>query len=261
MAKNPWANDPDLVAMRSSKLAQRGSTPWAGLLVGVALVACGTFIFAYYVPLYRAHQTLASSYGRTMQQIKTLEDTLAQAQASLKAEIAKRETLEAEKRQKDSSSKSASGELEKVKSALAEKLSSPIGKKQAALAVDGGRLVVALSSGALFGTGKLEVSGGGKNMLCEIGKAAGSQPVGVVGATDDGSVPMMLKPKYSDAWALSAGAAASVAATLEDKCSVPGGKLRASGFGEAKAMPKALEGTKIGGLRVEIEIGGGDQKP
>jgi len=95
----------------------------------------------------------------------------------------------------------------------------------------------------------------------EIGKAAGSQSVSVVGATDDGSVPMMLKPKYSNAWALGAGAAASVAATLEDKCSVPGAKLRASGFGDAKAMPKALEGTKIGGLRVEIEIGGGDQKP
>src|SRR5262245_19650027 len=97
MARNPWASDPEMKAMRG----QRGSAPWAGLLVGVALVACGTFIFAYYVPLYRAHQTLASSHGRIMQQIKTLEDTLTQAQATLKSEIAKNQTLEAEKRQRD----------------------------------------------------------------------------------------------------------------------------------------------------------------
>jgi chemotaxis protein MotB len=101
MARNPWATDPDIKAMRLSTRGQRGSTPWAGLLVGVALVGCGTFIFAYYVPLYRAHQTLNTSHARLMQQIKTLEDTLTQAQASLKSEIAKRQTLEAEKRQSD----------------------------------------------------------------------------------------------------------------------------------------------------------------
>jgi chemotaxis protein MotB len=261
MAKNPWADDPDMNAMRVSMRPQRGSAPWAGLLVGVALVACGTFIFAYYVPLYRAHQTLASSHGRIMQQVKTLEDTATQAQASLKSEIAKRETLEAEKRQRESASKSSSGELESVRAALAQKLEGAISKKQAAVALDGDRLVVALGSGALFSTGKVEVSGSGKSLLCDVGKAAGQRPVRVEAATDADGVPALLKLKYTNAWALTAAASANVANTLEEKCSVSGSKLSATGSSQNRPPRKALEGTKIGGLRVEIEIGGAERKP
>jgi chemotaxis protein MotB len=260
MARNPWASDPDMRAMRLST-RQRGSAPWAGLLVGVALVACGTFIFAYYVPLYRAHQTLATSHARIVQQIKTLEDTLTQAQASLKSEIAKRQTLEAEKRQRDGAGKTPPGELDAVRTALTQKLERPIGKKQAAVAVEGERVVVVLASGALFGTGKVDVSGSGKTILCDIGKAAGGRAVKVEAATDDDGVPARLKPKYTNAWAFSTAAAASVANTLEEKCSVPGAKLTASGFGKTKAPRKAFEGTKIGGLRIEIEIGGAERKP
>lgn len=247
-------------AMRASMRPQRGSAPWAGLLVGVALVACGTFIFAYYVPLYRAHQTLSASHGRIMQQITTLEDTLTQAQATLKAETAKNQTLEAEKRQRESATKSSASDLDPIKSALAQKLEGPISKKQAAVAVDGDRLVVALGSGALFSTGKVEVSGSGKNVLCEIAKAAGGRLVHVESSTDDGGVPAALKLKYTNDWALSGAAAANVADTLEEKCSVQSSKLSSSGYSNKPAR-KALEGTKISGLRVEIEIGGPEKKP
>jgi chemotaxis protein MotB len=256
MARNPWADDPETKAMRP----ERGSAPWAGLLVGVALVACGTFIFAYYVPLYRAHETLASSHGRIMQQIKSLEDTLTQAQATLKSEIAKRETLEAEKRQRDSAVKSSAGELEPLKATLGQKLEGPISKKQAAVALDGDRLVVVVGSNALFSTGKVEVSGSGKNALCEIGKAAGARPVRIEASTDDGGVPALLKLKYTNEFALSAAAAASVANTLEDKCNLKAAQLSASGYAN-KPPRKGLEGAKIGGLRVEIEIGGAEKKP
>ena len=256
MARNPWADDPETKAMRS----ERGSAPWAGLLVGVALVACGTFIFAYYVPLYRAHETLASSHGRIMQQIKSLEDTLTQAQAALKSEIAKRETLEAEKRQRESAVKSSAGELEPLKATLGQKLEGPISKKQAVVALEGDRLVVVVGSNALFSTGKVEVSGAGKNALCEIGKAAGARPVRIEASTDDSGVPALLKLKYTNEFALSAAAAASVANTLEDKCNLKAAQLSASGFAN-KPPRKGLEGAKIGGLRVEIEIGGAEKKP
>jgi chemotaxis protein MotB len=260
MARNPWASDPDMKAMRVSMRPQRGSSPWAGLIVGVALVACGTFIFAYYVPLYRAHQTLATSHARIMEQIKASEDRLTQAQATLKSETAKTQTLEAEKRQRDSATKGSAGELEPVKSALAQKLEGAISKKQAAVALDGDRLVVAFASGALFSSGKVEVSGSGKNVLCEIGKAAGPRPVRVEAMTDEGGVPALLKLKYTNPWALSGAAAASVADTLEEKCNVQSSKLSASGYSNKPAR-KALEGTKISGLRVEIEIGGPEKKP
>jgi chemotaxis protein MotB len=260
MARDPFADDPDLRAMRSSMRPQRGSAPWVGLLVGVALVACGTFIFAYYVPLYRAHETLATSHGRIMQQIKSLEDTLTQAQATLKSEIARRETLEAEKRQRDTSTKSSASELESVRATLGQKLEGPVSKKQAGLALDADKLVVVLGSSALFSTGKVEVSGGGKNLLCEIGKAAAGRPVRVEASTDDSGVPALLKLKYTNEFSLSAAAAASVANTLEDKCNVKATQLSASGYAN-RPPRKALEGTKIGGLRVEIEIGGGEKKP
>src|SRR5262245_43767449 len=153
MARNPWADDPDMKVMRGSMRSQRGSAPWAGVLVGVLVVACGTFIFAFYLPLYRAHQSAVSSYDRIMRQVKNLEDTLTQAQATLKSEIAKRETLEAEKRQREGASKSSAGELESVRATLAQKLEGAISKKQAGVALDGDRLVVALGSNALFSTG------------------------------------------------------------------------------------------------------------
>jgi chemotaxis protein MotB len=260
MAKEPWADDPDIKAMRSSMRPERGGVPWAGLLVGIALVACGTFVFAYYVPLYRAHQTLASSHGRIMQQIKGLEDTLSQAQASLKSEIAKRESLESEKRQRESASNSSAGELESAKATLAQKLDGPVSKKQAAMALDGDRLVVAFSSGALFSTGKIEVSGAGKNALCEIAKAAGARPLRVEATTDEGGVPAQLKLKYTNEFALSSAAAANVANTLTEKCAVPAARLAASGYANKPAR-KALETAKISGLRVEIEIGGGEKRP
>jgi flagellar motor protein MotB len=261
MAKNPWADDPDMKALRISTRTQRGSAPWAGLLVGLAFVAFGTFIFGFYLPLYRAHQTANASYQRIMQQVKSLEDTATQAQAALKAEIAKRETLEAEKRQREGASKGSSGELESVRAALAQKLEGPISKKQAGVALDGDRLVVVLGSGALFSTGKVEVSGGGKNVLCDIAKAAGQRPLRVEAATDADGVPVMLKIKYTNAWALTGAATSSVANTLADKCSVQGPKLSATGYAENKPPRKALEATKIGGLRIELEIGGAERKP
>jgi hypothetical protein len=85
--------------------------------------------------------------------------------------------------------------------------------------------------------------------------------VNVEAATDEDGVPAMLKPKYKNAWSFSTAAAASVANTLEEKCSVPGAKLTASCFGKTKAPRKAFEGTKFGGLRVEIDIGGAERKP
>jgi chemotaxis protein MotB len=196
-----------------------------------------------------------------MQQVKTLEDTATLAQASLKSEIAKRETLEAEKRQRESATKSSSGELESVRAALTQKLEGPISKKQAAVALDGDRLVLGLGSNAVFSAAKVEVSGSGKSLLCDVGKAAGTRPIRVEAATDENGVPAMLKLKYTNAWALTAAAAANVANTLQEKCSVSAAKLSATGTGENRAPRKALEGAKIGGLRLEIEIGGAERKP
>jgi chemotaxis protein MotB len=241
--------------------SQRGSAPWAGLLVALALVAFGTFIFGFYLPLYRSHQTAVASYERFRGQVKALEDTLTQAQATLKSEIAKRETLEAEKRQREGASKGSAGELESVRATIAQKLEGPISKKQAGVALEGDRVVVVLGSGALFSTGKVEVSGGGKNLLCDVAKAAGPRMVRVDAATDADGVPAMLKIKYTSAWALTGAAASSVANTLEEKCSVQGPKLSASGYAENKPPRKALEATKIGGLRIELEIGGPERKP
>lgn len=261
MARNPWADDPDPMAARVSRRSQRGSAPWAGLFIGLLLVGTGTFVFGFYLPLYRAHQSANSSYERIMQQVRSLEDTLSKAQAALKAEIAKRETLEAEKRQREGASKSSAGELDSVRATLAQKLDGPISKKQAGVAVDGDRLVVVLGSNALFSTGKLEVSSAGKSLLCDIGKAAGPRMVRVEAATDSDGVPALLKLKYTNAWALTGAAASSVANVLEEKCSVKGSLLSASGYAGNKAPHRALQGTKIGGLRLEIEIGGAERKP
>lgn len=254
MAKNPWADDPDLQAMRASMRPERGPVPWRGLLFGVVLVACGTFAFAYYVPLYRAHQTLVASHGRVMSQIETLQASLTRVRADLESETKKREALEAEKKQREDAVKADEKELETVKQALEKGLDKPLSKKQAAVGIDDGRLIVGFGSSALFSAGKLDVSSSGKDALCDLAKAAGSRRLRVVGATDDDGLPALIKLKYDNAWQASATAAASVAETLESKCSVQGTRLTAAGLADTRKPSAALGDAKLGGLRVEIEI-------
>jgi hypothetical protein len=220
MARNPWDDDPDVAAMRSMR-PRGGGTSWGRILFGVLLVGCGTFAFAYYVPLYRAHTALVGDHAKLRGELESTQSATKQAQSEAKTLKEKNEELQAEQDKRDSAKKSAGAGAESVKSAVLAAIDKAVKKKQGAAALEDDGVRAGIAPSFLFSTGKIEVSGGGKEALCALAKAAGSGVLRVSAVATDDDVPASLKSKYESGWAFAGGAAGSVAETLEGKCSVP----------------------------------------
>ncbi|HEY3493146.1 MAG TPA: hypothetical protein VGK73_00615 [Polyangiaceae bacterium] len=248
MAKNPWNDDPDLAAMRP----RRGPMPWGRVFVGVVLVGCGTFGLAYYLPLYRAHRSLSDDHSRLRAEVETIQGSAGKVKTELKEVTEKYETLAAERDKREAAAKGKSTELAGVKSALSSSLEKVVKKKQAAIGADDSGVRVALSSGFVLATGKAETSGSGKVALCEIAKAAGTRPLRVVGVASE--VPALLQTKFTNVWAYNAAAAAAVADTLADKCSVAAARISAESPGAPRPAGAAFGGETVPASRVEVVI-------
>ncbi|MGC4092225.1 MAG: hypothetical protein QM756_30960 [Polyangiaceae bacterium] len=177
MARNPWENDPDLQAFAGRR---SGGMPWGRVLVGLVVVGGLTFVGAYYLPLFRAHDTLSAEHQRSVDQSHTLERSLADAKADLQKAAARRDELEAEKQKRESGSVSAASELEGLRSELSSKLDKAEKKSLAAVALKNGVLSVSLADALLFSPKKLEPSAGGKQVLCDVAKAAAARSIRIL---------------------------------------------------------------------------------
>jgi hypothetical protein len=243
-----WQDDPDLAAMRP----RGGSTPWGRVGFGVLFVGCGTFALAYYLPLNRAHHALADDHARLRGELTSVQQRLTKAEAELKEASAKRDELdEAVKKQEAKSSgqaQDASG-LKAALNAAVEKLAK---KKLALVGSDAAGARVALAAGGLFSAGKVELSAGGAATLCAVAKAAGSRSIHVIGVATDDDVPAPLKSKFSSAWGYTSATAAEVAATLHEKCSVPGTRLYVEASDGTRASSPAFAPEKPPVPRIEL---------
>jgi flagellar motor protein MotB len=242
-----WQDDPDLAAMRP----RRGNTPWGRILMGIVLVGCGTFGLAYYLPLNRAHHALSDDHSRLRQKLEGVQQTLEKTQAELKAAAAKRDELEASARDAESKVAAQSSDLKSVTDGFASAADKLIKKKAAVVGSDAAGARIGISAGSLFSAGKVEVSGSGSALLCAVAKASGGRPLHVIAVAKDDDVPTALQGKYSSAWGYTAAAAAEVAATLGDKCSVPGTRLHAEASNGARP-PAAALGAGAPTPRIEI---------
>jgi hypothetical protein len=88
----------------------------------------------------------------------------------------------------------------------------------------------------LLSTGKLDVSGGGTDALCALATASGTSTLRVSAVAADGDVPAALKAKVSNGWAYAGAVAASVAETLESKCSVARARISLGSPSAAQAF-------------------------
>lgn len=244
-----WQDDPDLAGLRP----RRGNTPWGRILLGVLFVGCGTFALAYYLPLYRAHHALSDDHARLREKLESVEQTLTKTESDLKSVTAKRDELAASAEQEDAKRSKSSSDFGSVKDALATAADKAIKKKAAAVGTDASGAHLALAATQLFSSGKLEVSGSGATLLCAVAKAAGSRSLHVTGVSTDADVPAQLKTKYGTAWEYTAAAAAAVAETLHDKCSVPGTKLYVEASDGSRPASAAFGGSAPS-PRVEIAV-------
>ena len=60
-------------------------TRWGRVFAGLFFVAVATFVGAYYLPLYRAHQKLADQYRELGQRSQGMSETVSKLQVELKA--------------------------------------------------------------------------------------------------------------------------------------------------------------------------------
>ncbi|HTQ08125.1 MAG TPA: hypothetical protein VMI54_29930 [Polyangiaceae bacterium] len=250
-----WQDDPDLAGLRP----RRGSTPWGRIFLGVLFVGCGTFALAYYLPLYRAHHALSDDHARLREKLESVEQTLAKTESDLKSATAKRDELAANAEQEEAKRSKSSSDFGAVKDAFAAAADKAVKKKAAVVGADANGARVALAPSQLFAAGKLDVSASGASLLCAVAKAAGSRPLHVLGVATDADVPAQLKTKYSTAWEYTAAAAASVAATLHEKCSVPGTRLYAEASDGSRPISPAFGGSAPS-PRIELAVTS-DAKP
>jgi hypothetical protein len=224
MARNPWDDDPDVAAMRSMR-PRGGGTSWGRILFGVLLVGCGTFAFAYYVPLYRAHASLVSDHAKLRGELEGAQSAAKQAQNEAKTLREQKDELQAEKDKSDSAKRSAGAGAESTRSAVLAAVDKAVKKKQAVAAVEESGVRAGIAPSFLLAAGKLDVSGAGKDALCALAKASGSSILRVSAVAANGDVPAALNAKVPNGWAYAGAAAAAVADALETKCSVPRARI------------------------------------
>jgi chemotaxis protein MotB len=245
MGKNPWDDDPDLQAFAGRRSS---STRWGRVFVGLIVVGGLTFVGAYYLPLFRAHDTLAADYQREIQKARTLEQSLGDTKSELQKALSRKDELEAEKRKRESGAEGASSSLEALKSELSAKLDKAEKKGLAELHVEAGALVVSLADAVVFAPKKLDVSASGKQLLCDVAKAAATQELRV-SAFDDGQPDPTFSAKYPTSWQLRSARAASAVDVLEAKCAAKPERLQSLASGRASKA-----GSKLPAVHLEIEI-------
>ena len=245
MARNPWDDDPDLMAFSGRR---SGGMPWGRVFGGLIVVVGLTFLGAYYLPLFLAHDTLAAEHQRAVDQARALEQSLADAKAELQKAAARRDELEAERQKRESGSANAASDVETLRADLASKLDKYIKKNLADVAVKNGVVTVSLADSLVLLPKKMEVGGGAKQVLCDVAKSASGRSLWVF-ALDDGSAPdEALASKYPGNWGVRTARAATVADVLETKCNVKPRDLSALGSVRAPASDK------VSGTRFELEF-------
>lgn len=251
MGRNAWAEmDPDIASMKRS-----GGISWSKVLIGLIVIGVVTFIAAYYVPLYRAHSTLTREHQRISEKAQALDTGLVQAQRSLQAVEAKLKTLEDERSERETGSAKSAAQVDNVHAALTNALDRHAKRGGLMVGKDGADVVVAIDDALLFAPKKVDVSGQGRALLCEVAKAGGSNLL-IVQAFDSGEPPEApLATKFPTAWSLRSARAASIAEALGDKCGVKPARLAAAGVG---AVRPSSVGAKLPPSHIEVHVRFGD---
>lgn len=236
----------------------RSSSGWARVLPALLLIASATFIGAYYVPLRRAHLLLTEEHQRSSQKSEELERTLTQVRGELQAKAAVVEKIEAERRQAEAAQKAGVEQVEQLKLVLSETLDRHIKKGIAAVAVDGGRAVVALAENAVFVPQTLDLSPQGRQLVCQAARVlttGGEAPIQVGAVSDPAEVASpVLQQAHPTPWALSAARAARVAHALAEKCAIAGARLTAVGHATHDPAAAALAESKLPPGRIELTM-------
>jgi chemotaxis protein MotB len=242
----------DLAEADLGPYAKSAGTRWGRVFVALLGVASATFVAAYYLPLYRAHQKLGEQYRELDRRAQSQSSSLAKAEAELKSMSAQRDQLQAERNQENVAQNANIARQESVRLALSSKLDKFLKKGTAQVASSGGSLLVAFSSALLFQPKTLEPAPTARALLCDMVKSAQAKSLIVRDSVAEGSaLSAPLAKSYPSPWAFSAARAAVITQALEEGCGVPVSQLSAVGQGKYDPFAALL---KLPGERIELEL-------
>jgi chemotaxis protein MotB len=226
------------------------SGSWKTVLVLLMLIGMGTFVAAYYLPLYRAHAALTAQHRAMSGKAQSAAVALKQAQTDLAAAREKRDELERDRFQRESGKKSELSKLELVKASVTTKLEKYTSKGQAVVELVDGRLFVSLPESLVFTAHKAEVTARGKSVLCDVAKSTVQQQLRVNSVAADASAP----EEFKSIWAYTSARSASVADTLAEACGIASSRLIAAGYGNVQPADAPKDAAQKFPARVDIEI-------
>jgi chemotaxis protein MotB len=233
--------------------AKSRGTRWGRVFIGLLLVGAATFVAAYYLPLYRAHQKLDVQYRELAQKSQTLSDSVSRASAELTAAQHERDQLRAERDQKLSAQKDVASQQEGVRATLASKLDKLVKKNSVAIFANGSTLLVALDSALLFQPQRLDLAPAAHGVLCDVVKGSEAKALAVGASLAPGAaVPAALSKSYANPWTLSAARAAAIAQALTELCAFPGPQVSATGNADHDPFAAQLASSKLAADRIEL---------
>lgn len=237
-------------------LRSKSSTGWSRMFLGLFFIAGVSFVSAYYVPLHRAHLSLADKHTQLAEKSQASDQALAEVRSQLESAVRQLDPLLVAQKQENTARQSASEHLETAKTDLASKLSALAKKVHPEVSLLNGHIAVSVPGSVLFLPTTTTVSPLGKSLLCEIAKFGNGNgsSLEVDAVVEAAAAATSGTPS---AWARSAALAASVAEVLEQKCSVSASKLSAVGRGAAPGTATSgtgALGTATAGDNVQIAV-------
>lgn len=246
MGRNDWqrmGNEENFVAV-SAPPKKKGMLSILGVLV--ALGSLGVLV-SYYLPLYRAHETLNGEYVKLAIHGREQQEQLEQTVKALKRTAADRDQLQAEQGSARVNTEAARANLVGFTKALTTELAAQTEKKLITLSATEGAIEIQFQSPTLFRNDASAPTEIGKAMLCRIALAAGKAAVkySVVGAASVSDTKQRALKVFPSPWHLSVARGASAAQQLADVCKVVPSAILASGIPSTESTPAALLTLKL----------------
>ena len=245
MARNPWEDsDPDLAAFAGKSRRNLSILKAWPQLLGVAGL---TFVFGYYVPMHRAHESLTKQHAVAAQSMAQLSGNLDETRSKLDKTEEERRALAARMDEVDAQRSSEAGRLDSLKQSLESGLAKAIRTSAVRLESSERAVAVALDAKDVFAAGKPDVTPKAKNLLCDVARAAGDRKLHLAVSADE-APPAASRRFVRDARAYAGIRASSVADVLEKTCRVPSSRLETVGALSSAAGKGAI-------VRFEIPVG------
>jgi chemotaxis protein MotB len=241
-------------------LRPRNASPSKAPWVITLLAMCGAGAIGFFaLGLHEKRVELQREVDKLTPRATESDAKIKDLSAKLEAAEAERTQLAAAKVELSKDVASKDEELTKLKATetqLKDKLKAELSSGDISLTEDGGKLRVGLVDKVLFNSGEAVVNKRGESVLLKVGAilaGVADRQILVSGHTDQTPIGEKRATQFASNWELSAARAINVVRFLQDKASVPGERLVASGYGEFHPVASNKSSTgRAKNRRIEI---------